>query len=430
MRTRNAVLRASTGLLCLLAVLCGGLHPAWAAEASVHVTVPAPPPLPNPNAYDYYLKAFAGINGDIAKAQLQPFWWDDANYQNAPLADKQAVLMATRQDLATLRQGFQYPYQHPDVQNPPLNLSSDISKFRDIARYLKFAGEVSAAGNDWNGAMTCDLDTLRLGNDIQRPPNLLFMLVGDAIQAIGRLNCWDAVPHLNNDEAKAAARRLEKILTGRMLLADSRQEEEWERERQFAPMLNSADWRAAMQNFVEQHGHSAADVASFAQALAHMTPQQMMDAYVKNMDMVIAEAKKPYPQAQEMLPLAGPTALLINQTYKARPKLTVNDLENDLLLVTLALQAYHAEHGHYPAELAALVPAELTHIPTDPFTAGQPLHYKLTDQRYLLYSVGPDGIDDGGKAIEHPTAPTTERHTVFYQDEESKGDVVAGVNLN
>ena len=65
----------------------------------------------------------------------------------------------------------------------------------------------------------------------------------------------------------------------------------------------------------------------------------------------------------------------------------------------LALRAYRLEHGAYPATLAALTPAYLKQIPNDPFAASGPLHYKRQGSKYVLYSIGPDGKDDGGKPI-------------------------------
>lgn len=64
--------------------------------------------------------------------------------------------------------------------------------------------------------------------------------------------------------------------------------------------------------------------------------------------------------------------------------------------LTLALAAYHADHGKYPAELTALAPKYINSIPPDRFT-GKPLIYKRTKTGYLLYSVGVNGQDDGGE---------------------------------
>jgi hypothetical protein len=61
-----------------------------------------------------------------------------------------------------------------------------------------------------------------------------------------------------------------------------------------------------------------------------------------------------------------------------------------------AMAAYHADHDAYPVKLAELAPKYVREIPKDVFTDGE-LHYKLDGDAYTIYSVGINGIDDGGK---------------------------------
>jgi hypothetical protein len=64
--------------------------------------------------------------------------------------------------------------------------------------------------------------------------------------------------------------------------------------------------------------------------------------------------------------------------------------------VGLTLEAYRAKTGSYPDSLAVLVPGILPELPEDPFT-GTPLLHRLSDAEVLVYSVGENGIDDGGR---------------------------------
>ena len=52
--------------------------------------------------------------------------------------------------------------------------------------------------------------------------------------------------------------------------------------------------------------------------------------------------------------------------------------------------------GDLPAYLDVLVPQFLANVPLDPFD-GQPLRFKRLDQGYVVYSIGRDGRDGGGK---------------------------------
>lgn len=66
-------------------------------------------------------------------------------------------------------------------------------------------------------------------------------------------------------------------------------------------------------------------------------------------------------------------------------------------IVSVALSAYRHDHGEYPPTLEGLIGDYLEALPLDPFV-DHPLHYKREGKDdYVLYSVGENTIDDGGK---------------------------------
>jgi hypothetical protein len=69
-----------------------------------------------------------------------------------------------------------------------------------------------------------------------------------------------------------------------------------------------------------------------------------------------------------------------------------------LAATELAIRAFQAENNRWPANLEELVPEYLAAVPEDPYGNG-PLRYRLIDGKYVLYSVGGNGRDDGGKMI-------------------------------
>ena len=63
----------------------------------------------------------------------------------------------------------------------------------------------------------------------------------------------------------------------------------------------------------------------------------------------------------------------------------------------LALERHrHAKNGALPESLSGLVPDLLAEVPEDPF-AGAPIRYQRTPQGYVVYSIGLNGIDEGGE---------------------------------
>jgi len=65
-------------------------------------------------------------------------------------------------------------------------------------------------------------------------------------------------------------------------------------------------------------------------------------------------------------------------------------------ITTLAVERYRLATGNLPDRLDQLVPKFLDKVPADPFDL-RPLRYKRLSKGYIVYSVGEDQIDDGGK---------------------------------
>jgi hypothetical protein len=67
-----------------------------------------------------------------------------------------------------------------------------------------------------------------------------------------------------------------------------------------------------------------------------------------------------------------------------------------VVVTAIALKRYQLKHGNYPPDLKSLVPEFVPSVPIDPVD-GKPLRCRLnSDGTFLLYSVGENGVDDGG----------------------------------
>ena len=69
---------------------------------------------------------------------------------------------------------------------------------------------------------------------------------------------------------------------------------------------------------------------------------------------------------------------------------------HQMVSAAVALKRYELRHGQLPQSLALLVPEFLAQAPQDCMD-GHPLRYGLNgDGSFTLYSVGQDGLDEGG----------------------------------
>jgi hypothetical protein len=88
--------------------------------------------------------------------------------------------------------------------------------------------------------------------------------------------------------------------------------------------------------------------------------------------------------------------LLVPAYDSLRNTIAASNGEREGVLIGLALELYHREHGKWPASLAELSPRWLPTVPLDRIT-GEALHYKIVHDRPVMYSVGVDSDDDGGR---------------------------------
>jgi len=80
----------------------------------------------------------------------------------------------------------------------------------------------------------------------------------------------------------------------------------------------------------------------------------------------------------------------------------------DEAALACALERYYLEKGTYPDALSELVPGWIAQVPHDVID-GKPLRYRRTaDGRYLIYSIGWNETDDGGKTVVQPNGSSVD----------------------
>ncbi len=104
------------------------------------------------------------------------------------------------------------------------------------------------------------------------------------------------------------------------------------------------------------------------------------------------------------------SSLAIPNYSRATEAALRNETERQMTLAAIALGRFRLAHGSLPQDLRELTPELLAQAPCDPMS-GKALHYRPgQDGGFLLYSVGLDGIDDGG----NPTTASSTNHFGFW----------------
>jgi hypothetical protein len=162
--------------------------------------------------------------------------------------------------------------------------------------------------------------------------------------------------------------------------------------------LSELEWLSGRprprKNFVDYFGPTLARY-SHAHILAFMNqyveaaklPPEKQPPLMDNLEQKVRKAKAEYDIVTHLL---MPAMTKVSNAYRR----SVGNLR--CASVALALERYRRDHGRWPDSLDTLVPKYLAAVPKDP-QDGKPLRFKRLPDGVLIYWIGHDGIDDGGK---------------------------------
>jgi len=135
----------------------------------------------------------------------------------------------------------------------------------------------------------------------------------------------------------------------------------------------------------------------------------IMESYIKSAQLPLHKRQEAAKAIDTRLQSTSQTHILLHTIMPALSRITTIDLRAIAYLRTartaLAVQRYRLAVGRLPDALTDLVPAYLDAVPTDPFD-GNELRYKKLETGFVVYSIGEDLSDDGGK--EKPPRRTKE----------------------
>ncbi|MCW3054956.1 MAG: hypothetical protein JWN14_4126 [Chthonomonadales bacterium] len=425
--SRRKTAATSLGLILLAGIVLIGFW--WSASLRIPVLVIPTPIMPVPNARDSYIAA--------AKAVVGSKQIDDAVSSEPTMvytrAQKEALIRQNAGAFNILHQGFADSYLNPPARSLT-TFNPEYADFRHLTRVLAFQGQVRREAGDWSGAADSYLDALRLGQDIPHGSTMIGDLVGIACQAIGRRHLWEVVERLDTAHSRAATARLVAIIDGHISYADVLQEEKWSWQSNYLEMYGDKKRRNALGKSIIAAQGGENPIRDFVESLSFLIhpKSQVIAGFTTYMDAITAQARQPYAAKMPPPPLPSDplNRIILPVMMDGRLKHVDGETQNGLLLVMLALHTFRLEQGRYPASLTELAPAYLKKLPDDPFALQGTFGYHLDGNRYLLYSVGPDGKDDGGKRIDDPKkAADPNPNARYYLEKNSVGDVVAGKSL-
>jgi hypothetical protein len=261
------------------------------------------------------------------------------DFQTLDHASLDALVSTNAESLRLLRLGLTRQCALPMdfALTNDMGMISQLSGMKRLAQLLTAEGRLREMENRPAEAAGSYTDAIRFGNEMSRGGFLITRLLGVACESIGCNALAKVVPELGPREARIVVTELEKVDASRVTWAEVVRNE---------------------RRFTRYHLRNPLNLISWV--MAWRQTRQMMER---------AETKHKVVFAHERL-LAG----------------------------EMALRCYQFEKAGLPVRLDDLVTNYLSRVPEDPFT-GHPMVYHTQGTNWLLYSVGPDGVDDGGRPV-------------------------------
>lgn len=382
---------------------------------------------PTPNAFDYYNEAgYLLVGKDIfewAKSDTPIGYINSHNPRERyyTLSERKAVIKDNAGALKKLREGFKYDCCVPTVIDYT-TLLPYLAKFRDMERFLKFSSWNHENSGNYDEAMRLRLDGLELSNDSTKNGVLIHALVNAGSNSIITTDIYTLIDKLNLQTTKKSVKRLEIICNDITPLSDIYEQEKWSTYGSLKMLFSQPNWRFK-NDFTISMGGNTPDKAIFKAKWATIRPRNVCNNMFDYYDKIIIELKKPFPLIKEVKkPNDLINDLMIIETRKMAQRYTEGTRMQTMLLTALALKAFSLENNKYPNTLQELVPKYLKELPSDPYSVKGIYKYKNKGNKFLLYSIGPDGKDNGGVSIPRLKGKTK---TIIQID--SIGDIVWGV---
>jgi len=362
---------------------------------------------------------------EIDERGRRVFWPDDMNEQQQKAAAE--FLGRNREALGALREVVQKPcywMHYEDRESPaaravlgPGSFSAGLVDqasrtcvgYRDLAfrMVLQIAWETSQG--DVDRALDDCLAMTKFGMYLQGKGTVIEQLVGISIEALANKQVFKVV---DRGAAPAAAmgktqQRLEELYSAQKAIISLDAEKAFQYEyvqiaftddgrgngrvlRQGLPLV-VGDWMSGLAGLLLFHYPDRREVTrqidEFYQAVERQIGIMPSSAGSESIRQEVNGIAK----GNFFLTVLGPAFEGIGrQAWRTKT-------DRGALVTILGVMRYQKETGRYPTDLNELVAAGyLNRLPIDPYSGG-PLVYRRNDGGFLLYGLGPNLKDDGGK---------------------------------
>ncbi len=417
------------------------------------------------NAYPIYATLVQNVKLD-AIARLPHFdktgnWEDTVRYSSGSdkvaldtpelllqIADKilqrNAVMMDQTRTLLSL------PYFDMSRLEASAEQSEAINYVKLWALFMLEMDTARQRNND-KKAVHAALDALQLATQVQCNTSLVPKMRGMEWEIPVRDYLWEVLPKLDASTLRQVISRLDTInrISRQATVSEALNGELIEGRKVLLDVFGKRNWRLDFAlartttdtSFAPRNASIPTALASFMESCRY-SKQQIYNNYNNVLSYHIAYSSKPYALIKGKNMDAFPSDPISNHFIPAYEGALFSDLitrtQNQLLMTAASISLYKAEQGRYPVSLTDLDAQEnnlekgrrddlFGNSKSQALFKYPSLRYRRTQNSYVLYSVGPDGKDDGGEPITNKQL--NRGNSLHYAIRPNlEGDIVAGIN--
>jgi hypothetical protein len=356
------------------------------------------------NAAPLYEKAFARLRADMGEDVNNP---PTGNHQTFDPNEPATISFLKRQagTIQMLREAADRPacrfdsdVQDFSAQRIPNDMSQENIE-RHSANVLWLHAKEELAHNNAAPAIADTISVKKMARQFGQRPMLISALVGMGIDAVGNAMLKEALPKVT-DRAQITNLHLEELPSmGRMFQQALRGEEKIGLNF-YANMPDSQ----GVQQRVKPAGVMPSAIGPAIVRVFFLD----MDDYIEMMNELQNSATQPYYEVRDKLNDANGqarssrglfTRIVAPSLTRAFETMARVEAGDRCAEIAVAITRFRLDHGALPARLDELEPKYLQEIPVDPFD-GKPLRLSIKNDELVIFSVGPDRIDNGGVEIE------------------------------
>jgi hypothetical protein len=323
------------------------------------------------------------------------------------------VLHDWRGALALLHEAASKPGYYVDRQyhRPTLEIQlSDLQNMRYMASVLALDGQDKAATGDLRGALQ-DINTrLAMARHVASEPLAMALMVSAGLEGNALNTLQGLLKRKKVSAADLATLRIENGSSYRKLLERALRMEEavllmtiYEVDTGQGQLSRVLFYACPSVDQEPPTDHPILDSVLTSVHRVFLLPGEL-DVSQRLLREMCEAVRKPYGKAKPLWEECETQArfhggILLNLLNPATARWDEGarraDATRQAARLAVAAFLYREKNGHFPENLNDLTPEFIFSLPTDPFD-GKPMKLKRTDHGIVVYSVGPDMVDNGG----------------------------------